>query len=269
LFEFTGSGLFKGSKGFLNEIKSQKESDILTDEDSNYEKTAASENEKYAPDISLLMQSFKKKAENTDIEAISKALEILKAILNEPQNSFCLEFAASLKSYVEWIYVHSFNVAVISLLIAMDQGFCDEELYQIGLGAFLHDVGKLYVPKAIIQKPGALDDAEMSYVRRHCEEGIRLLSPFCISKECMDIVWQHHERLDGSGYPKRLKSDDISQYAKIVMIADVIDAVTSERPYKRPQKISDAINILKNDRAKFSMELVISIEKVLETKRND
>jgi hypothetical protein len=71
LFEFTGSGLFNESKGFLNEFKSQKGSDTLTDADGNLERIAASENEKYTPDISLLMQSFKKKAENTDIQALS------------------------------------------------------------------------------------------------------------------------------------------------------------------------------------------------------
>ncbi len=173
-------------------------------------------------------------------------------------------FANTLNNYVDWLYTHSIEVAAISLMIAAKWGYSEEELWKLGLGAFLHDAGKLLVPRDIIQKDGPLNDSERDYMKQHCELGISLLEPFNIPKECMDIVLQHHERLDGKGYPKGLKGNEISRNAKIVMIADVVDAIISNRPYKSAQTIDAAIGILKSDEEKYSEEFVTVLCTILE-----
>lgn len=214
-------------------------------------------------DIFPIIQSFKNRMHIYDDRVLVNPVKILNTILYESKNKFCWIFANSLYNYVEWLYTHSINVAIISLMIAERQKYSDEELMNIGLGAFLHDVGKLLVPKSIIQKPGLLNTTEMSFIKQHCEEGLNFLLPFRLPKDCTDIVLQHHERLDGSGYPNGLMEDEISRNAKIVMIADSIDAITSIRPYKLPQEIEVAICILKNDEEKYSRKLVSMLDKIL------
>ena len=127
----------------------------------------------------------------------------------------------------------------------------------------MHDVGKLLVPKSIIQKPESLTDVEMSIVKQHCELGMSSLEGYNLPKEYLDIVLQHHERLDGSGYPQGLKGDEICRNARIVMIADSIESITSYRPFRQPQSMETAIGKLRDDEEKFPQELVILLEKIL------
>lgn len=128
----------------------------------------------------------------------------------------------------------------------------------------MHDIGKMLVLKPIIQKPGPLNYIEKIYMQQHCELGVSSLEPYNLPKECTDIVLQHHERLDGSGYPKGLKGDEIYRNARIVMIADVVDAITSGRPYKQSQEMNVAIKMLRSDEKKYSQELISVLEKILE-----
>ncbi|MGE5629496.1 MAG: HD-GYP domain-containing protein [Caulobacteraceae bacterium] len=173
-------------------------------------------------------------------------------------------YVNALSNYIDWLYTHSIDVAIISLMIAAELKYNDDELWNLGLGAFLHDVGKLLIPKPILQKPGPLNDQEMEFMRQHCELGKSSLEPYCLPKEGMDIILQHHERLDGSGYPKGLKGDEICRNARIVMIADVVDAITSGRPYKPTQEMNEAIKILRSDEEKYPQELIPLLEKILE-----
>lgn len=209
----------------------------------------------------ILTQAIRNTINVSDERVFSYSKKILDSILYESHHKFCWFFASSLRNYVEWLYTHSFNVAIISLLIAIELDYKEKELWNIGLGAFLHDVGKLQVPKSIIQKPGPLNDMEMDNIRQHCEMGINFLLPFCIPKESKDIIWQHHERLDGSGYPNGLISGEISRGAEIVMVADVLDAITSARPYKQAQKIDTAIKVIRNEEKKYSKDILSIVEK--------
>lgn len=189
--------------------------------------------------------------------------KVISTIIFESKTKPWWMFVNALSNYVDWLYTHSIDVALISLLMAVELGYTDEELLNIGLGALLHDVGKLLIPKSIIEKPGPLTDIEMVYIRQHCELGMSSLEPFCLPKECTNIVLQHHERFDGSGYPKGLKGNEICLNAKIVMIADVVDAITSGRPYKQPQEMDAAIKILRSDDEKYSQKLIHLLEKIL------
>jgi len=148
-------------------------------------------------------------------------------------------------------------------MMAIELGYSDEELFNIGLGTLLHDVGKLLIPKSIIQKPESLTDMEMSLIKQHCELGRSSLEGLNFPKEYTDIVMQHYERLDGSGYPKGLKGDEICRNAKIVMIADSVDSTTYNRPYRQPQTMDVAIKKLRDEKEKYPQEFISLLEKIL------
>lgn len=172
-------------------------------------------------------------------------------------------YVNALGNYVDWLYTHSIDVAMISLMMAVELGYSDEELTNLGIGTLLHDVGKLLVPKSIIQNPGNLTEMEMTYIRQHCELGMISLKGLDLPEEYIDVVMQHHERLDGSGYPKGLKDDEIDRNAKIAMVADVVDSITSYRPYRQAQTMDTAIMKLRSNEDKYPQELVSLLEKIL------
>lgn len=146
-----------------------------------------------------------------------------------------------------YTYTHSVNVGVTALLLAkvLFRHSDAHNLHELGAGFFLHDLGKVMVDPAVINKPGRLTDAEMAHMRIHPFQGFKILKQAnALSDECRYIVMQHHEFHDGSGYPKRLKGNEIHRYARICCIADVFDALTSERSYKRAMKPFDALKLM-------------------------
>ena len=130
-----------------------------------------------------------------------------------------------------WLLRHSINVAAISLLISAYADYTPAQKRKILSGALLHDVGKMIIPGTILQKPAALTEEEKEVIKRHPLSGYRMVADSNISAESKLIVLQHHERLDGCGYPDGLGAEFICEGAKIVMIADSLDAMTSYRPY--------------------------------------
>ncbi|HQE65546.1 MAG TPA: HD domain-containing protein [Clostridia bacterium] len=194
---------------------------------------------------------------------IEKPNEVLSTIIFESGKKPWWIYVNALSNYVDWLYTHSIDVALISLMMAVELGYSDEELFNIGLGTLLHDVGKLLIPKSIIQKPESLTDMETTLIRQHCELGRSSLEVFNFPKEYMDIVMQHHERLDGSGYPKGIKGEEICRSARIVMIADAVDAITSYRPYREPQTIDAAIKKLRDEKDRYPQEFVSILVNIL------
>lgn len=220
--------------------------------------------EKQSAVLTSIAKAFEVRMNICDDRVLEQPNKILSTIVFESKTKPWWIYINALSNYVDWLYTHSIDVAMISLMMAVKLGYSDKKLFNIGLGAFLHDVGKLLIPKSIIEKPGPLTDMEMVCMRQHCELGISSLEPFILPKECTDIVLQHHERLDGSGYPKGLRENEICRNARIVMIADAIDAITSGRPYKQPQEMDAAIKILRGAGKKYPQELVTLLEKILE-----
>lgn len=147
-------------------------------------------------------------------------------------------------------YTHSVNVGVYSILLAK-AFFKDSKrhnLQELAAGFFLHDIGKVNVDSKIINKPGRLTDAEMGVMKTHPSQGYRILwDANQLSEESKIIVLQHHERHDGSGYPRGLKGNEIHIYGKICSVADVYDALTSKRPYKDEVKPFEALKIMKEE----------------------
>lgn len=198
-----------------------------------------------------------------DNRILEKPNEVLINIIFESKTKPWWIYVNALTNYVDWLYTHSIDVAMISLMMAVELGYSDEELTNLGIGTLLHDVGKLLVPKSIIQKPESLTDMEMSLIRQHCELGMSSLEGFNLTKGYTDIVMQHHERLDGSGYPKGLKGEEICRNVRIVMIADAVDSITSYRPYRQLQTMDVAIKKLRDEEEKYPQEFISLLEKIL------
>lgn len=147
-----------------------------------------------------------------------------------------------------YTYTHSVNVGVTGLMLskALFKNSDAHDLHELGAGFFLHDLGKVKVNPDVLNKPGRLTEAEMRHVRIHPYQGYKLLkSANALSEECRLIVMQHHEFVDGTGYPRRLKGDEIHLYGKICGIADVFDALTAERSYKKAMSTFDALKLMK------------------------
>ncbi|WP_313996311.1 HD-GYP domain-containing protein [uncultured Paenibacillus sp.] len=144
-----------------------------------------------------------------------------------------------------YLYQHSLNVCIYSTILGMAEGYSKDELMVLGLGALLHDIGKTQLPPQLLSKPGALTDLEFAEMKRHAEYGFQLLKDEpnipLIAAHC---AFQHHERLDGSGYPRGIKGNDIHEYAKWIGIADSYDAMTSARAYRGPMLPHQAIEQL-------------------------
>jgi putative nucleotidyltransferase with HDIG domain len=130
--------------------------------------------------------------------------------------------------------LHSQRVREYTELIADRLGVDEKMKREIGFGALLHDVGKIAVPDQILLKPGKLTDQEWGEMRKHPEAGYRIVKRIVFLKYAAEIVYAHHEKFDGGGYPRGLKGESIPFGARIFMVADVYDALTSERPYRSP-----------------------------------
>lgn len=128
---------------------------------------------------------------------------------------------------------HSQRVCSYSLEIAGAMGWQEKELGRLARGAYLHDIGKLGVPDGILLKPGPLTGEERKLMQRHSQIGFDLLKDIPFLSDAAEIVLMHHERFDGSGYPKGLKGEEVPLGARIFAIADTLDAITSDRPYQR------------------------------------
>ncbi|TWI60088.1 HD-GYP domain-containing protein [Halalkalibacter nanhaiisediminis] len=172
--------------------------------------------------------------------------KIVQAILSDiKSNEEALALLSDVYVYDNYIFTHSLNVTVYTLGLAVDLGFNEKQLIEIGMGALLHDVGKLSIPAEILNKPGRLTDEEFAIIKTHAKAGFDMLrrSPN-ISLLTAHCALQHHERLDGTGYPQGLIDENIHIYAKIIGIADVFDAVTSNRVYRKPMLPHEALELL-------------------------
>ncbi|MGI5891273.1 MAG: HD-GYP domain-containing protein [Bacillota bacterium] len=150
-----------------------------------------------------------------------------------------------LKIFDDYTYYHSVNVTVISLLLGMAINLKREELRLLGLGAMLHDIGKIFLPKNILDKQEPLTDNEFLLIKSHANKGYKyLISKWEIPVESCVAVLSHHEKFDGSGYPNSSMGLSIPRFGRIVAVADVYDALTSDRPYREALLPSEAMEYI-------------------------
>ncbi len=140
---------------------------------------------------------------------------------------------------------HQERVGLLAALIAQRMGMNEPLQQGIRLAGFIHDIGKIYVPAEVLTRPGQLTELEMSFIRTHPDVGYEIIKDIEFSWPIPEMVRQHHERLDGSGYPRGLAGDDIIVGARILAVADVIEAISSMRPYRAGLGINSALEELR------------------------
>lgn len=162
---------------------------------------------------------------------------------------------------------HQKRVAQLAEAIAREMGLSDEQVLGIRLGALIHDIGFISVPAEILVKPGKLDETQMAIIKTHSTEGMEILGDIDFPWPIATIVRQHHERWDGSGYPEGLKGEDITLEARIVAVADVVEAMASHRPYRAALGIDAALAEIQTNRGKlYDPAVVDCCLKVMEKK---
>ncbi len=161
------------------------------------------------------------------------------------QNRNNLLQITDMRLHDNYTFSHSVNVAVIASMIGTFCHYSKQNLLELTLGALMHDIGKIFVPENILQKPYPLNNEETVVINRHPHAGFaKLKEAGGFSDTVLAIAVQHHERFDGSGYPHHYVGSDIHRFARIVSIADVYDALTSNRPYKRAYRPDIAYKIM-------------------------
>ncbi len=158
---------------------------------------------------------------------------------------------------------HTDRVAEYARMIAEEMRLSKRDVEIVSFGAALHDIGKLGVYENILNKPGELTEQEWDIVRSHPEVGANIIKNMKFLESACDLVRHHHERLDGKGYPDRLKGNEISVGARIVAVADSFDAMTSDRPYRRAYSLEESIVQLKKQSEKFDQDVVAFVEKLI------
>jgi HD-GYP domain-containing protein (c-di-GMP phosphodiesterase class II) len=180
-------------------------------------------------------------------EAKRAIVGVVDMILAEKETS---HYLTRITSHDFCTYTHSVNVGFLAVCLAKTvlQDSDAHDMHELGAGFFLHDLGKLRIPPEIINKPGRLSEQEMTVIRKHPSDGFKILKEARqLTEECKTVVLQHHERIDGTGYPKQLRGEAIHIYGKICSIADVYDALTSDRPYRQKMRPFDALQLMKNE----------------------
>lgn len=180
---------------------------------------------------------------SVDVKKVGEIVERL--IANILENDRIVASLCDVRSIDEYTFSHSVNVSVISIVTGIGVGMKEDTLRDLGIGALLHDLGKVMVDDTILRKPTNLTSIEYDEVKKHTYYGYEILQKSeNISREACDIALSHHERLDGSGYPRRLKSSDIQIFARIAAIADVYDALTTDKVYRRKMMPHDVLDYM-------------------------
>ncbi len=161
------------------------------------------------------------------------------------RNKDALISLGRIKQADEYTYMHSMSVCVLMISFGKYLGFDQQQLKEVGIGAMLHDIGKMRVPQYLLQKRSLLSDGEFNTIKEHVEYSRVLLEQTGnIADTSILLAYQHHERVDGTGYPNNLKGDEISKYGQAAAIVDVYDAMTSKRCYQRKSQPTDVLRKL-------------------------
>lgn len=170
---------------------------------------------------------------------------IIDEIIRNPKIPFNM---MDIRAMNDYLFGHSLAVGILSIMTGVSAGYNYQRLKELGVGAFLHDLGKVLIPEKIVNKVGQLTTEEYTEMKKHSQLG------YAILKKCHDyssvssfVAWQHHERFNGSGYPRGLKEKDIHEFARIAAIADVYDALSSDRVYRYHLYSHEVIAIIRDE----------------------
>jgi putative nucleotidyltransferase with HDIG domain len=175
-----------------------------------------------------------------DIARVKRVVhDTVDGILRNPDAHICL---THLKVWDKYTAQHSINVCILALALARHLGLSRHEMEMLGVGALLHDIGKLKTPQDVLNKPGKLTDDEFEIMRAHPVHGRRIIEDkYELSHVIADMAFSHHERIAGNGYPRGLNGNQMSRWSKMVAIVDVYDAITSDRCYHQGISATEAL----------------------------
>jgi len=165
---------------------------------------------------------------------------------------------------------HTERVYHLSEILARELGWGEEQLGDLKMGGLLHDIGKIGVPDSILNKPGPLSPEEFEIMKKHPETGARMIESIQFLKQAIPYILYHHERHDGTGYPRGIKGEEIPYPGRLLAVVDTLDAITSDRPYRGGRSLSEAIDEIKrNSGSQFHPEVVDACVRAYESGKLD
>lgn len=159
---------------------------------------------------------------------------------------------------------HSIRTGIVAGVVGVEIGLNNEELRDVIIAGFLHDVGKIDVPIEILDKPNKLNDKEFDKIKKHPQSSLDIIcNRVYIDDNIKRGIYEHHEKIDGSGYPKGIKDNEISLYGKIIAVADVYDAITTKRSYRSKQSPEFALEYLLNNSNLFDRHISLTLYNIM------
>lgn len=208
------------------------------------------------------LQTLRRTFEEPRAVFLAQTCEILEPTVNLiVSDAEATKHLLQLTTYDHSTYVHSINVGIFSIALAQNlfSGDNQHDMQALGAGFFLHDLGKCKIPIEILNKPGMLTDEEREIVQRHVLDGYQMVeSSGLMTDEARTIILQHHERDDGGGYPYQKKAEEIHPYARICRLADIYEALTSDRPYHSSRSSFEALKFMKEHMVSGPDEVVFA-----------
>ena len=192
--------------------------------------------------------------ERTNLDMIINSLKVLDKILETKD---------------PYTFGHTRRVSIIAERIAKELSWEENRILELKMSAELHDIGKILIPLEILNKPGKLSDLEYKMVQEHVQQSYNMLKPYSFPSQLPEAIYQHHERLDGKGYPRGLLSDKILPEAKILAICDVLESMISHRPYRQALGMDATLRELReNAGPKYDKDIVDVVLKVIHENNN-
>lgn len=192
---------------------------------------------------------------------IQRSDELMVAQLKAAYKDSLFVLANAIETRDSYTHAHMRRLNAYAMMLAQWLGWDREEIEDLEFGAILHDIGKIYIPQAVLQKEGKLDDKEMADMRKHPEVGAHMIKDIPYLASATPMVLYHHERWDGNGYPEGLTGDEIPFGARVLAVADAFDAMTSNRPYRDAISADLAFQeILNNTGTQFDPQVVTAMK---------
>lgn len=193
-------------------------------------------------------------SEKTRLDTVMNSLKVLDRILEMKD---------------PYTFGHTRNVSVIAEKIAKELGWEENRILELKMCAELHDIGKILIPLEILNKPGKLSDLEHKMIQEHAKQSYDMLRPYSFPTQLPEAIYQHHERLDGQGYPRGLSGNEILPEARILAICDVLESMVSHRPYRQALGMDVTLQELKeNAGSKYDKEVVDVVLKIIDSNLN-
>lgn len=206
-------------------------------------------NKKVMDSVEVLQASLNRFIANADsgVEVQDLLSQTKETIAKSRNPIHTFHMLQSMRDYDDATFVHSLNVSIICNAFGQWLNMSEKDLDALTLAGLLHDIGKMKIPESIIKKPGLLTEAEYTQVKLHPRRGYNLLKKLSIDNRVKNAALMHHERCDGTGYPSGLRDSSIDEFAKIVAIVDVYDAMTSARVYRGPLCPFEVLNVYETE----------------------